>query len=63
MTAGLIIFWPAIFLVKGDGAQAAEVSRLKGEMQAIQTASSRKGCGIQFETQQPKKAAKKATAS
>ena len=50
----LIVFWPALFLVKGDGAQAAEVSRLKGEMQAIETASRRKGCSIVFDAQ-PKK--------
>src|SRR5688572_18533961 len=33
----LVVFWPALFFVKGDGAQAAEVSRLRGEMQAIET--------------------------
>ena len=44
----LVVFWPAVFFVGGDGAQAAEVARLKGEMQAIETASRRKGCGIAF---------------
>jgi hypothetical protein len=51
MTAAVIVFWPALFFVKGDGVQAAEVSRLKGEMEAIQTTSNRKGCGIKFKTQ------------
>ena len=50
MAAGIIVFWPALFLLKGDGAQAAEVSRMKGEMQAIETTSRRKGCGIKFNT-------------
>ena len=54
MGVALVVFWPALFLVKGDGAQAAEVSRLKGEMQAIETASRRKGCGIVFDTQPQK---------
>ena len=48
MGVALVVFWPAAFLVGGDGAQAAEVARLKGEMQAIETASRRKGCGIAF---------------
>jgi hypothetical protein len=50
MAVGIIIFWPALFLTKGDGAQAAEVARLKGEMQAIEHASIAKNCGIAFQT-------------
>lgn len=46
----VVLFWPAAFMIKGDGAQAAEVARLKGEMQAIQDVSRRKGCKIQFQT-------------
>ncbi|MDX3973301.1 hypothetical protein [Shinella sp.] len=49
MAVGLVLFWPAMFLAKGDGAQAAEVSRLKGEMQAIEDASRKKGCNITFQ--------------
>lgn len=45
----LILFWPAAFLVRGDGAQAAEVARLKGEMDAIEQASRRNECGIVFD--------------
>jgi hypothetical protein len=54
---GLVIFWPALFFAKGDGASAAEVSRLKGEMKAIETASLKNNCGIRFEdpTAQPAK--------
>lgn len=43
-----LVFWPAVFFVGGDGATASEVSRLKGEMQAIETVNRQKNCGIQF---------------
>lgn len=55
MTVGLVVFWPALLFTQGDGAQAAEVARLKGEMQAIEDASRRKGCGITFDKQPTKK--------
>ncbi|PQA73202.1 hypothetical protein C3731_12895 [Brucella oryzae] len=45
---GLVLFWPALFLNNGDGAKAAEVARLKGEMQALERASALKGCNITF---------------
>jgi hypothetical protein len=44
----VVLFWPALFFIKGDGAQAAEVARLKGEMQALETANALKNCGIRF---------------
>jgi hypothetical protein len=44
----LVVFWPAAFLVKGDGATAAELGQLKGQMIAIEQASTAKRCGIQF---------------
>jgi hypothetical protein len=47
-TVGVVIFWPALLFTSGDGAQAAEVARLKGEMNAIETASRQKGCDIKF---------------
>jgi len=47
-TAAIIIFWPAAFFVGGDKANAVEVGRLKGEMNALEQASGRKNCGIQF---------------
>lgn len=47
-TVGVVLFWPALFFNKGDGAQSAELARLKGEMQAIEDASRRKGCEMQF---------------
>ncbi|WP_147107863.1 hypothetical protein [Tateyamaria sp. syn59] len=44
----LVLFWPAAFFIKGDKATAAELGRLKGEMQALETASTRRGCGVTF---------------
>lgn len=47
-TVSLILFWPAAFFMKGDGADAAEVARLKGEMDAIERVNRVKNCGIVF---------------
>lgn len=48
MGVGMVLFWPALFFIKGDKATAAEVARLKGEMIAIEQASNTKRCGIVF---------------
>lgn len=45
---GVILFWPTLFLIKGDGSTAAEVARLKGEMETIEQVSVQKRCGIEF---------------
>ncbi len=55
MAVGLVIFWPAMLLTQGDGAKAAEVARLKGEMAAIEEASKVNNCGIVFEKAPPPK--------
>lgn len=47
-TIGTVLFWPALFMIKGDGATAAEVARLKGEKIAIEKASMARNCGINF---------------
>lgn len=49
MTVAMVVFWPALFMMRGDGAQAAELSRLKGEMDAIMGVSVQKQCGIVLE--------------
>ncbi|WP_134680191.1 hypothetical protein [Paracoccus ravus] len=46
---GVVLFWPALFMIKGDGAQAAELARLKGEIIAIQQAGNQKNCGIRVQ--------------
>ncbi|WP_262029941.1 hypothetical protein [Microvirga sp. Mcv34] len=47
-TAAVVVFWPAAFFVGGNGAQTAELARLKGQMQAVEEASIQKRCGITF---------------
>jgi hypothetical protein len=47
---GAVVFWPALLMTNGKGgASELEVARLKGEMDAIEQASTRKNCGIQFQ--------------
>jgi hypothetical protein len=45
--AAIVVFWPAAFFIKGDGATAAELGRLKGEFEALERASNEKSCGLQ----------------
>lgn len=40
---GLILFWPALFLIDSDD-QKEEVARLKGELEAVETSSIEKNC-------------------
>jgi hypothetical protein len=49
MTVGLIIVWPALFFIKGNDENTAELARLRGQMDAIEQASIRKRCGITFQ--------------
>jgi hypothetical protein len=44
----LVVFWPAAFLVHGNGANAQEVAQLKGDMDAIEQANIQRKCGIMF---------------
>lgn len=47
----IVVFWPAAFLVGGNDQNTAELSRLKGEFDAIEQASIKKSCGHQFRQQ------------
>ena len=47
-TVGVLIVWPALFLIQGDKQNVAQLAQLKGEMDAIEHASIQKNCGIQF---------------
>ncbi len=47
----IVVFWPAAFLVGGDGQVAAQLAQLKGQMNAIEQASIQKRCNIQFHRQ------------
>lgn len=47
-TAGaIVLFWPAAFLIKGDGNTAAELGRLKGEFEALEKVAIERNCGLQ----------------
>jgi hypothetical protein len=49
MTAAtIVVFWPAAFFIKGDGATAAELGRLKGEFEALEKAAIEQRCSLQF---------------
>ena len=51
MAVGLNIFWPTLFFLEGgDGPEAAEYSRLKGEFEALEEVSVQKKCGVEVQT-------------
>ena len=52
----IVLFWPAAFFIKGDGATAAELARLKGDFEAIEKASIHKNCNLQFRKKAPARA-------
>lgn len=59
----IVLFWPAAFMVSGDGATASELARLKGEFETLEQVAIRKGCGIEFRKPEPKAPEKKFKAS
>ena len=47
MGVGLVLLWPALFFLEGgDGPQAAEYSRLKGEYEALESVAIEKKCSV-----------------
>lgn len=42
--AGGLLFWPALFALGGTKQQEAELGRLKGEYEALQSVSTQKKC-------------------
>ena len=44
----IVLFWPAAFFIKGDKQTAAQLARLKGEMEALEKVNIQKKCGIEF---------------
>jgi hypothetical protein len=42
---GAILFWPALFALGGTKPQEAELGRLKGEYDALQSVNTQKKCG------------------
>ena len=51
MGVGLVVFWPALFFLAGDD-QKAELARLRGEYEALQSAAIRNDCDFAGELQQ-----------
>ncbi|MCW5861209.1 MAG: hypothetical protein KIS63_23125 [Caldilineales bacterium] len=48
--AGLVVFWPALFFTHGHNARSAsELAQLKGEIEALESVSAQKNCGIRFD--------------
>jgi hypothetical protein len=41
---GLMVFWPALLAMRPDGDESAELARLKGRFEALQSATQRNGC-------------------
>lgn len=50
---GLVVFWPALFFMLGDD-QKEEISRLKGQYEALETAAIEKKCGYVEELEKAK---------
>lgn len=50
---GIVVFWPALFWLKGDNETSYQIARLKGEMDAIEQTSIAKNCGIEFRATPP----------
>lgn len=48
MGVGMVLFWPSLFFLKGDGTTASELAHLKGQMNALEEASIKKKCNIKF---------------
>ncbi|MFZ4687212.1 MAG: hypothetical protein ACOYMK_16590 [Hyphomonadaceae bacterium] len=44
MGVGLVIFWPALFFLASDNDKREELSRLRGEYDALQQAGTMKNC-------------------
>lgn len=49
MGVGLILFWPTLFFLDGDGPQAQEYGRLKGEFETLEKVAIEKNCKIKVE--------------
>jgi hypothetical protein len=48
LTVGLVVFWPALFLMVG-GDKRAELSDLKGQYEALDRAALERNCGVAAE--------------
>lgn len=44
MGVGMVVFWPALFFLDGDGVEAQDYARLKGEYEALEQSAIHKNC-------------------
>lgn len=44
MAVGMVLFWPALFFLKGDGPETNEYARLKGEYETLEKVAIQKEC-------------------
>lgn len=49
MGVGLVLFWPALFFLAGGNDRKEELSRLKGEYDALEQAAIQKNCPVAAE--------------
>ncbi len=64
MGIGLILFWPTLFLLEGgDGPEAQEYGRLKGEYAAVEKVAVKKECGTIARMKTPEEYAAEAKAN
>ena len=62
MALGLLIFWPALFFLEGgDGPQAAEYARLKGEYEALRKIAIQRKIGFELMPKSPEEIIKDLT--
>ena len=62
MALGLLIFWPALFFLEGgDGPQAVEYARLKGEYEALRKIAVQRKIGLELMPRSPEEIIKDLT--
>ena len=49
MGVGLVLFWPALFFIAGGNDRKEELSRLKGEYDALEQAAIQRNCPVAAE--------------
>ena len=60
MGVGLVLFWPTLFFLDGDTGRESELGRLKGEIEAIEKAATRRNCAAILDDIGQRRAAAKA---
>lgn len=53
MGVGMVLLWPVLFALDGDGPEHQEYSRLQGEFQAMEKEGVKKNCGLSVQPIKP----------